>query len=423
MGRLECENKDILQWGLQQTPGQRPVCHTCLTTGQSIGLAFSTQAGVISFISVIALGAIVVFKYKQASNHLRERFFASYLDVFMTNLFLSELLMSLGGVLDAKWANESQVYCGGYCDAQGSLQFLGETSVSIWTLAITLYTWWSVTGNKRLNFRPLLCYGIVAAVWVYVFAFNFGSYATVNPVDDDDEANYFTPTPFWCWVNSKYSGNRVGEYFWLWLAGVGNIVVYVPLYLLLRGNLVIHYNPFSVRLYRIPPPPQEEVVKPDNDSSVASTEDESDQEDTRKDAFKLLWYPIVYTILVLPLSLVRWMGSGNTKFNDPQVPARHALAAAQLIFHALYRLSGVVNVGLVLSTRPNVLLLGKRDREAESAQEDQIPRAAGRSGTNNGIPLRQRVTTAQNEEEEQQGGNRFGGQTVILNRGEEFGGR
>ncbi|KAG9087933.1 hypothetical protein FRC07_012708, partial [Ceratobasidium sp. 392] len=218
--------------------------------------------------------------------------------------------MSLGGIFDGKWANEMQVSCGGYCDAQASLQFLGETSVSIWTLAITTHTWYSVVYARRVYLRPLYSVGIVAAVWIYVFAFNFGAYKSVSPADDEDPTNFFAPTPFWCWISPKYKGHRFAEYIWLWIAGVGNIVVYVPLFLLLRRHLILarEGNFLSAKWYWTPPPPR----KIKSDSSSDLEDGEADSEDVRNHCWKMLYYPLAYTILVLPLSVVRWMN-----FADP----------------------------------------------------------------------------------------------------------
>ncbi|KAG9075641.1 hypothetical protein FRC06_009972, partial [Ceratobasidium sp. 370] len=339
MGRIACNAED---WNKQSQPGTRPVCHTCLTPGQAIGLAFSTQAGSISFISVLVLFAIIALKYHKANSARRRELFKSHVDVYMFNLFLSELLMSLGGVLDAKWARETQVYCGGYCDAQASLQFLGETSVSIWTLAITLHTARCATHARRSDFRPWFCFSIVAAVWIYVFAFNFGAYRSVNSIDNDDPANYFAPTPFWCWIGPAHGAKKYAEYIWLWLAGAGNIVVYVPLFLLLRGE----------------------------------------EGELREHCWKMLYYPAAYTILVLPLSVVRWMTFTKPSLADPQLPSMASLATAQMTFHALYRLSGVINVALVLGTRPGVLLL---DEEGDQPQ----PADGERNADNNSLLERQ----------------------------------
>ncbi|KAG8747724.1 hypothetical protein FRC10_011852 [Ceratobasidium sp. 414] len=414
MGRIACNAED---WNNQSQPGTRPACHTCLTPGQAIGLAFSTQAGSISFASVVLLFAVIVTKYYLASPGRRKRLFNSHLDVYMCNLFICELLMSLGGVLDAKWAHETQVYCGGYCNAQASLQFLGETSVSIWTLAITLHTGWSVVYAKRLNFRPWFCFGVVAAVWIYVFAFNFGAYASVNPVDDDDPANYFAPTPFWCWIGPAYGTKKFAEYIWLWIAGVGNIVVYVPLFLLLRGNIVLGNDGDlrSAEWHTTPQPPRTFTVKSDSTSTL-SAEDEGD---VRDDCWKMLYYPAAYTVLVLPLSVVRWMGFADTRFADPQLPTMTSFGTATLVFHALYRLSGVINVVLVLGTRPNVLLLGKRSKDEDEDEEDEPQPADGERNAANGALLRQRTNATQPME--QVGGNStgFGGPVTDLRRGED----
>ena len=92
--------------------------------------------------------------------------------------------MSLGGVQDAKWAHEAQVYCGSFCHSQGTVLFLGETALSIWTFVITVYTWLCVARARRFTFQPFVCIGIMGAVWGYVFGFYFGSQST-NPRDDE----------------------------------------------------------------------------------------------------------------------------------------------------------------------------------------------------------------------------------------------
>ncbi|KAF8601556.1 hypothetical protein BDV93DRAFT_524730 [Ceratobasidium sp. AG-I] len=392
-------------------------CHKCLSASQAIGLAFSTQAGCISFAAVLLLFFIVWVKYKRSRRlnpHREHVLLRSHLDVYMLNLFISELLMSLGGVLDAKWANETQVYCGGYCAAQGSLQFIGETSVAIWTLAITLHTWWSVVYAKRVVFRPWICFGLVAAVWVFLIAFNFGAY-TSYPVGEISDDNYFTPTPFWCWINPKYKNHRAfGEYMWLWVAGFGNLLVYIPLYLLLRGNIILGNEGFRSHTWHWTPPPRQVAIRADSVSTLGSAE--YDEETSRKDAVKMLLYPIAYTILVLPLSVVRWMSFVNPALREIQ-QAHPSMAAATLIFHATFRLSGVVNVGLVLLTRPNVLLFGERSRGDD---DDDV--AGGVDDTdkveqNNGEhPLRQRSGTGQGTNAQMRSGTTgFGGPTVRLN--------
>ncbi|QRW13784.1 transmembrane protein [Ceratobasidium sp. AG-Ba] len=385
MGRIACDADD---WSRQSQPGQRPMCHTCLTNGQTIGLAFSAYTGAASLTSVIMLFAVLLVKFCQASSGRRKRLI-SYMDIFLVNLFLAEIPMSLGGLLDYRWANQAQVYCGSFCHTQGTLLFIGETGVSIWTLVITIYTWLCVAHRRHLSFRPIVCLGVMGAVWGYVFGFHFGSSASIRSANDEDPQNYITPTPFWCWVNPKLTHKRLGQYIWLWIAGVGNIVVYGPLYLLLHGNLVLgDHVPRSIRLHWTPPP---------------RNEGDAEEREIRDNAFKLLWYPVTYTVLVLPLSLVRWMGTGNPRWADPQLPDLTSFATAQLVFHALYRLSALVDVALVLATRPSVLLLDKQDSDGSE------------NGSGEADALR---SLAPSTELEMQKGNDagFGGPRVVLGR-------
>ncbi|KAG8777215.1 hypothetical protein FRC12_000495 [Ceratobasidium sp. 428] len=353
MGRLACNQLD---WDIQRQRETRPVCHTCLTSGQAIGLSFATLAGSISLASVLALFYVVAVKWWDASPTCRGELFKP-LNIFMLNLFVAELFISLGGVFEGKWAYEAQVYCGEYCDAQASLHFLGQT----------------VAYARRVYIRLSYSLGIVAAVWIYVFAFNFGARASANALDDEDPANFFTPTPFWCSIGRSHKDKRPAHYIWLWIMSVGNIVVYVSLFLLLRGNIVLgnEGNLLSAEWHSTPLPPRTEQMG-DNVStlSVASGED---SEETRKDCWKMLYYPL--TTIAFPLVVIRWITLANPHLDALTMPP---LGTAMMVFHILYRLSGAINVALVLVTRPNVLLLGKRNRE-EDEEEDARGAGGGRN--------------------------------------------
>ena len=67
----------------------------------------------------------------------------------------------------------------------------------------------------------------------------------------------------------------------------------------------------------------------------------------------VIWYPISYTILVLPLSIVRWM-----TFHPPEEKAPDTPFVFTAVAITIFGLSGVVSVVLVMSTRSNLLLLG-----------------------------------------------------------------
>jgi len=62
-------------------------------------------------------------------------------------------------------------------------------------------------------------------------------------------------------------------------------------------------------------------------------------------------YPLVYSVIVLPLSIVRWITGFGT--NPHHIPS-----AATFIVISIYSLSGAFNAMLFLLTRSDLLLLG-----------------------------------------------------------------
>jgi hypothetical protein len=60
------------------------------------------------------------------------------------------------------------------------------------------------------------------------------------------------------------------------------------------------------------------------------------------------------------------MSYHNPSLNDIQRPELAGMAAASLACRWVFRLSGFVNVILILTTRPNVLLFGGRGSLAEN---------------------------------------------------------
>ena len=101
--------------------------------------------------------------------------------------------MSLGAILDVKWADERKVYCGSYCNAQGAIQLIGETAVSLFTFAITLHSFVSVFRGRAIKYRPLLWGGVVAAVWLFVLLWAVIGYATHRQGSND---TFYAPTPY-----------------------------------------------------------------------------------------------------------------------------------------------------------------------------------------------------------------------------------
>lgn len=89
----------------------------------------------------------------------------------------------------------------------------------------------------------------------------------------------------------------------------------------------------------------------------------------------------MYTVQILPLSITRWitfvtLPHGISLAKDPMLGG---YAPAHLISRFIFRLSGLINVILLVTTRPNILLLGSsrgvlaHDDPRAIAEIDQRP--------------------------------------------------
>ncbi|TRM70280.1 hypothetical protein BD626DRAFT_423053 [Schizophyllum amplum] len=304
----------------------------CLSRGESIGLALVAESGLIS---LIAVAFVFVIIFRNFARHIRNtrgtpaqwHIVSQAMDVFMLNLFFSDLVQALGAVMDVRWIHSGIVQTGGFCTAQGIVQQLGESSAAMTTLVITLATFIGVWCGKLAS--PLLATCIVAGIWIFTITMT----AAGNGLHDGTDDPYIVPTPYWCWIGEKYFGFRLaGEYIWFWITLCASILLYIPLYFWSRGNITIDDKCWwRFSFHRIHNNPH------------------ADPTGGRRQALIMISYPLVYSILVLPLSVVRWIGFLD---NDPQPPALTMTVAS------IYGLSGAANVLLLRLTRPNSVLFG-----------------------------------------------------------------
>ncbi|KAH8119308.1 hypothetical protein DFH11DRAFT_436935 [Phellopilus nigrolimitatus] len=297
---------------------------TCLTRGQSIGVALDAESGLISLLSIFTLVVFVIRPPEEQRRLVQEP-----ADLLMLSLFAADLLQATGAAMNIRWANTGFVQIGTYCTAQGAIQQLGETSVAMSTLAIALQTFIAVCFRKFVHsMRPAIA--VVAFIWLFVILF-VAIAAGVN-----GGSTYYVPTPFWCWIDTRFSTEQIlGEYFWLWLTLFVSILVYVPLFLWGNGYMTVDKTHWWKIKLRIRP--------------KALSEEENARDRPPSLSLTILGYPFVYSIIILPLTVTRWMSFSRSGMNS--VPS-----AATFAVICIFGLSGALNVLLLLLTRPNLLL-------------------------------------------------------------------
>ncbi|KAG8857234.1 hypothetical protein FRB96_005909 [Tulasnella sp. 330] len=306
----------------------------------------------------------------------------------------ADLLQGLGAVFSAKWAADGRVICSAYCSAQGTtihpqlclpdnhithgartglIQQLGETGVAMNTLVITLHTFAAVFFRWHPARQPRLWMFVVALIWMYSGFFVILGYTLHTGRRKVNGTPYFGPTPFWCWIGPSYLWERIfGEYFWLWFCALVNVVAYPFLFFTLRGNIEV--DPTNWRRIRFRRRGGDgifgQVISPGRTSRPISKDEESVRilKMRNKEAMKMFWYPLSYTILVLPLSITRWSTFRSKDQSATPVKDMSIVTTSAVLF--VFGLSGLVNVLLFLFTRPNLLLFNiRRDHRRQRKLE------------------------------------------------------
>ncbi|KAN0130873.1 hypothetical protein V8E53_011251 [Lactarius tabidus] len=306
------------QISTNQNPKDHNPTITCLTHGQSIGLTVTAEASFLSLIAVMVVFVLMrrnVLRYREALPNGGWKLLQGPSDIYMLALLVYDILQAMGGILDVRWAHNGIVTVGPYCTAQGIIQQIGELGVALITLIFTIHTFvvalWSV-GSRARNFA----FGIVTLATLFI--------ALWVGLGNGLEKHFETPTPYWCWVGPEYKGERLaGEYVWLWIALFASVGLNIPLYIWAKG--------LSVDLRR------------------------------------MLFYPLAYSIIVLPISITRWSSFSNSK----NVPS-----AATFFSVSIFNLSGAINVLLFWVVRPQLLLFPRPERFRESQLADLPTRPA-----------------------------------------------
>ncbi|KAF8508463.1 hypothetical protein BU17DRAFT_10379, partial [Hysterangium stoloniferum] len=253
------------------------------------------------------------------------------------SLFVGDFVQGVGIAFDIRWISKGIVACGGYCTAQGVLRQTSETIVYVDACAIAVHTFISIffrRGEKAM----ILSLFIVCIIWLYVIL--FVCMAVSSHTKGNDIFN--TPTPYWCWIGSQYTAERIaGEYFWIWFTGLISLVLYVLLYFCIRGNIVVEENKWWRIHFR----------------RVGANQRQKAASAPAKDAFIVLLYPAAYFGLRLGLSIVRWINFVGR--SDPNDISPNVASGPTFFVQTISALSGVVNVVLLAYTRPGLLLLGE----------------------------------------------------------------
>jgi len=342
-------NNNVVPSGIVCTPAQyeRSLINAssihCLTRSQSIGLTVVAQAGLVSLVAVCYVFTIILRNITWRIRHASGKalhVFDGPMDLLMFSLFSADVLQAIGAVMSIKWIQDGKVEVGEFCNAQGIVQQLGETGVAMTTLMIAVYTFLGGWLGKDVKSMPMwVTQMLMVAIWFFI------ALMTMLGNVINRGKHFVIPTPYWCWIGADYLQWRIwGEYFWFWITLAVSLVIYIPLYLWSRGNLLFdEHSWWKLSLKRVESnaDPELKVI--------------------RRRSFVMLAYPGVYCISILPFSVVRWIGFIQERGHRPN----RVSSTATFAVAAIYGLSGVCNVVLLLTTRPDSVLFCKFKRLTE----------------------------------------------------------
>jgi len=303
--------------------------------GVRLGIVFIVESACLSAAAVTSLLLYIAYsaiKLKRGAS--RTWTVSTHIHYYFVNLLVSDLIQAIGGIMSIKWIVDAGVTEGTLCTAQAIFKQMGDVGVALTSLTIALHTFCVLVFGFRSP--PKTAIIVIATIWTFI-ALIVGLGVSTHRGEV-----YYGNTQYWCWITKDFSKQRIAlEYFWLWLAAFGNIIIYASLFLVVKGIIVvrgskIHLRGRKDRYYNRYATPRDEG----NKSSAI--------------AMQMLFYPAVYIVTVFPISVVRWMA-----FSGKSVPFP-ATAFATVLFSS----SGLLNVILFKFTRPT--LMPNRDNTISS---------------------------------------------------------
>ncbi|KAI6047732.1 hypothetical protein EDC04DRAFT_2556091 [Pisolithus marmoratus] len=290
-----------------------------LNHGVRVGMVFIVIA---SAASALAVGGVLLYIAYSAvtiqRNASRRWSTDTHIHYYFLNLMICDLIQAVGGLLNTKWVIEAVVYPGPFCTVQGFFKQLGDVGVAF-RYAIALHMLQVLVLEWRSP--PKFALLILAVIWLVI--------VILVVVPNVAQHNVYGPTTYWCWIHES-TGEQIGlDYIWMWLAAVLNTVSYLFLALVVKRLVLVDDNRF--RWWG----KQERRSIPNG--MVPSVE--------RLRATQLFFYPLVYIIVVLPISAARF-----SQFKGHYVPF-----AVTAFADTLFASCGLFDTILYAVTRPRLM--------------------------------------------------------------------
>jgi len=210
-------------------------------------------------------------------------------------LLLANALQAIGSIMNVKWVAERVVEAGTFCSVQGGIKQAGNVGMALWSFMIAMHIfnllflrWKSTELGKWLT---------IGIGWFSVaFIVSIGPLA----IQKESIGPYFGPSGYWCWITHLYPQEQTYlEYFFEFLSAGISILLYTGILLRVRGNIIRVKEQWKLRW-----------VAREESWQLAISRDVIDTSMLRV-ARRMVWYPVAYSIMLIPVSLARLISFGG----------------------------------------------------------------------------------------------------------------
>jgi hypothetical protein len=242
------------------------------------GLAAVSTLGFLSFFLSTALLFRLAYRLISGTPKTRTNQFV----ILIFNLLLADFQQSIAFMLNAQWLRSNAITVGtSFCWAQGWFVSTGDLASGLFTLGIAVHSYADIVCDYRLSHQMFLA--AIGSLWIFNYLLAIVGVA-LHPED------IYVRAGAWCWLNAKYSSERLWlHYFWILVAEFATMVIYALVFSIIRRR-------------------------------VASSFYDAKTKNRANNAAKLIVaYPIIYVICTLPLVIARLMSMAGREVSFVQL--------------------------------------------------------------------------------------------------------
>lgn len=257
------------------------------------------------------------------------KFIRTHVAIYFFSLLLCDLAQGIGALLNTRWISQGGLEIGSYCTAQAVIKQTGNVGTALWSFVIAVHTFDVLF--LRWHIANHVCYGTLVGVWAFL-----GFIVILGPsvVESRARGPFYGISGYWCWITPSYPVERYAlEYLFMFASAGLSFILYFLVFLRLRGNVSV--SGWHIRFHHVQNGPGQ-----DNSNNGLFHDGRRDPH-LMQVARQMLWYPVAYSILVIPIAAARF-----SAFDGKTVPF-----AVTIFTSSIFMLSGFVNAILFTTTR------------------------------------------------------------------------